>query len=112
MEAIAIVTGLAVLQSFWFAFEVGKARVANSIAAPTTTGIPEFERTFRIFGFYIHAYAAAAIGVVYLIARMMYRSGYLRDPAARSKGFGLTALSMVVLVLGGMGGAIWSMIQS
>jgi uncharacterized membrane protein YecN with MAPEG domain len=65
-----------------------------------------------MFGFYIHAYAAAAIGVVYLIARMMYRSGYLRDPAARSKGFGLTALSMVVLVLGGMGGAIWSMIQS
>jgi glutathione S-transferase len=129
MEAIAIVTGLAVLQAFWFAFEVGKARGAHKVNAPAITGSPEFERAFRVhqntveqlviflpglwmFGFYVHAYGAAVVGVIYLVARMIYRGGYLQDPLARSKGFGLTALSMMVLVLGGMGGAIWSLLQS
>ena len=128
MEAIAIVTGLAVLQAFWFAFEVGKARGAHKVNAPSTAGAPEFERAFRIhqntveqlviflpglwmFGFYVHAYGAAVVGVIFLVARMIYRGSYLSDPASRSKGFGLTALSMMVLVLGGMGGAIWSLLQ-
>lgn len=128
MEAIAIITGLAVLQSFWFAFEVGKARVTHNVNAPSNTGNPEFERINRIhqntveqlviflpglwmFGYYVHAYAAAAVGLVYLVARMIYRGAYLKDPAARSKGFALTALAMMVLVLGGMGGAIWALIQ-
>ena len=129
MEAIAIVTGLAVLQSFWFAFEVGKQRVAHKVKAPAVSGAPEFERAFRIhqntveqlviflpglwmFAYYVHPYGAAAVGVVYLVARMIYRSGYMGDPSARGKGFGLTALAMMILVLGGMGGAIWSLVQN
>jgi glutathione S-transferase len=128
MEAIAIITGLAVIQVFWFAFEVGKSRQAHSIAAPAMTGNTEFERVVRVhqntveqlviflpglwmFAYFINPNGAAAVGVVYLVARIIYRSGYRKDPKDRSKGFGLTALSMMVLVLGGMGGAIWRLIQ-
>jgi len=128
MEAIAIVTGLAVLQAFMFAFSVGKARGAHKISAPAIAGNVEFEREFRIhqntveqlviflpglwiFGHYVHAIGGAAVGLVFVVSRMMYRSAYLNDPAGRGKGFGLGALCMMILVLGGMGGAIWSLIQ-
>jgi glutathione S-transferase len=128
MEAIAIITGLAVLQAFWFAFEVGKARQAHNIPAPAMSGDAEFERVVRVhqntveqlgiflpglwmFAYFVNPYGAAAVGVVYLVARMIYRSSYRIDPKSRGTGFGLTALSMMVLVLGGMGGAIWRMIQ-
>lgn len=128
MEAIAIVTGLAVLQSFWFAFEVGLARAAYKIDAPAISGNPEFERVFRVhqntleqlvlflpglwmFAYFVHPYWAAGTGVLYLVGRMIYRSGYRRNPQGRALGFNLTALSIVVLVLGGMGGAVWALIR-
>ena len=48
MEAIAIVTILAVLQVFWFAFQVGQQRVKHGVKAPACAGDPEFERAFRV----------------------------------------------------------------
>ncbi len=48
MEAIAVVTILIVLQTFWFAFQVGQARVRCRIDAPACTGAPELERAFRV----------------------------------------------------------------
>lgn len=128
MEAIAIVTGLAVLQAFLLAFNVGKARAKYEVSAPAISGVPEFERTFRVhqntveqlviflpglwmFGYYVNAYAGAAVGIVFVIARAIYSSAYIGDPKNRGKGFGLTALSELVLVVGGMLGAAWSLVQ-
>jgi uncharacterized membrane protein YecN with MAPEG domain len=128
MEAIAIVTGLAVLQAFMFAFSVGKARGTHNISAPAITGNPEFEREFRIhqntveqlviflpglwmFGYYVHSFAGAAVGLVFIASRMLYKSAYTKDPGGRGKGFGLGALCMMVLVIGGMGGAAWSLVR-
>ena len=122
MELVAIVTGLAVLQSFFFAFMVGQARVKNEIDAPAMSGAPDFDRAFRVhantveqlvvflpglwmFGYYVNAQIGAGIGVLFIIARFIYRSGYLGDPKNRATGFGLGALLMAVLVVGGMIGA-------
>ncbi|MDX1404373.1 MAG: MAPEG family protein [Woeseiaceae bacterium] len=122
MELIAIVTGLAVLQSFLFAFQVGQARVKHGIDAPAMSGAPGFDRAFRVhantveqlvifipglwmFGYYVHELIGAIIGVVFIIGRFMYRSSYLNDPGKRAPGFGMGALSMAVLVIGGMIGA-------
>jgi len=122
MELIAIVTGLAVLQCFFFAFQVGQARQKHGIDAPAISGNPEFERAFRIhantieqlviflpglwmFGYYVNAQVGAGIGVLFIIGRFVYRSAYLGDPKNRSAGFGIGALTMVVLVVGGMIGA-------
>ncbi len=122
MELIAIVTGLALLQVFSFAFAVGKARGAHGVSAPAISGNPEFERMFRVhqntveqliifipgiwmFGYYVNSEIGAGIGLVFIIARQIYKSAYLGDPKNRSIGFGLTALSMMILLIGGMIGA-------
>ncbi len=127
MELIAIVTGLAVLQSFLFAFQVGQARVKHGIDAPAMSGQAEFERVFRVhantveqlviflpglwmFGYYVHELTGAIIGVIFIIGRFIYRNAYLGDPKGRSVGFGIGALSMAVLVLGGMIGAVMGLL--
>ncbi len=127
MEPIAIVAGLAVLQVFLFAFQVGQQRVMHGIKAPATTGHPEFERAFRVqqntvellvaflpglflFGFYVNALIGSAIGLVFIVGRFIYRTAYMRDPKRRSVGFGLSAVATLVLVLGGMIGAVISLL--
>jgi glutathione S-transferase len=122
MELIAIVTGLAVLQGFYFAFQVGQARVKHEVNAPAMSGHAEFDRAFRIhantieqlviflpglwmFGYYVNEQIGAGIGLLFIVGRFVYRSAYLGDPKSRSAGFGIGALSMMVLVVGGMIGA-------
>lgn len=125
MEPIAIVTVLALLQLFIFAFQVGKQRAKHGIKAPAISGDAEFERMFRVhqntleqlvvfipalwlFGYYVHALIGAGIGLVFIIARFVYRGSYLTDPSTRTAGFGIGALAMMVLLLGGLIGAVLS----
>ncbi len=125
MEPIAIVTVLTLLQLFIFAFQVGKQRAKHGIKAPAISGDAEFERMFRVhqntleqlvvfipalwlFGYYVHALIGAGIGLVFIIARFVYRGSYLTDPSTRTAGFGIGALAMMVLLLGGLIGAVVS----
>lgn len=125
MEPVAIVTALALLQLFIFAFQVGKQRAKHGIKAPAINGEAEFERAFRVhqntleqlviflpalwmFGYYVHVQIAAGIGLVFIIARFIYRGSYLKDPSSRTAGFGIGALSMMILLLGGLVGAVMS----
>ena len=127
MEYVAIVTCLALIQSFVFAIQVGQQRVKHDVRAPATTGAPEFERAFRvhqntleqliivipalwIFASYWKAEVAAAIGLVFVISRQVYRNAYLADPAGRSTGFGIGAAAMIVLLLGGLVGAVMNLV--
>ena len=127
MELVAIVTGLALLQAFMFAFQVGQARVKYDCPAPATSGPPEFERAFRvhmntieqlvlmipslwIFANFVRPDIAAGLGVVWIIARQIYRGAYIGDPSRRSMGFGLGALVLMVLLIGGMIGAVMRLI--
>jgi glutathione S-transferase len=43
---------------------------------------------------------------VYLVGRELYAFTYVKDPAKRDVGFGMTFLPLVILVAGGMIGAI------
>ena len=61
-----------------------------------------------IFGMYVHQLTGAAIGLVFLIGRFIYRAAYINDPASRSLGFGLGAAALAVLMLGGLIGAAMS----
>jgi glutathione S-transferase len=117
------VTALAVLQFVVFGFRVGKARGRYGVKAPAITGNEIFERYFRVqqntleqlivflpglylFSHYFSPLAAAALGVVYLIGREVYAATYVKDPAKREMGYGLTFLPTVILVLGGLIGAV------
>lgn len=127
MELIAIVTALALIQTFVFAFQVGQARVKNSVDAPATSGSDDFDRAFRIhqntieqmvifvpslwmFGYYVDARIGAGVGLVFIIARLIYRNAYRGDPKRRGTGFSIGAVSMMILLVGGLIGAVMSLL--
>ena len=127
MEFVAIVVVLALLQYFSFALLVGKARAQYQVHAPAITGHPEFERYYRVhqntlemivmfipaivlFSYWVRPDIAAGIGVVYLIGRFIYLRAYVADPASRGLGFGLSMLPILVLLLGGGGAAVFSLL--
>ena len=123
MAYVDIVTALAVLQFVVFGFRVGRARGRYGVKAPAITGNEIFERYFRVqqntleqlivflpglylFGHYLNPLVAAGLGAVYLIGREIYALTYVKDPAKRGPGYGLTFLPTVILVLGGLFGAV------
>jgi glutathione S-transferase len=123
MPLVHIVVGLALAQFLFFCFAVGKARGTYKVAAPATTGNEMFERYFRVqmntlelliifvpsmllFGQYFGAYVTTALGVIYLIGRMIYFMSYVKDPKSRSAGYGLSILPVIVLLVGAIVGAI------
>ena len=123
MPYVDIVTALALIQFIYFAIKVGGARGKYGVAAPATTGHAMFERHFRVqqntleslvavvpalylFSHYFDPRLAAALGVVYLIGRQIYATSYVKDPAKRGPGFGLTILPTLVLLVGAAVGAV------
>jgi len=123
MAYVDIVTALAVLQFIVFGFKVGGARGRYGVKAPAITGNEIFERHFRVqqntleqlivflpglylFSRYFSPLVAAVLGAVYLVGREVYAVSYVKDPAKRGPGYGLTFLPMVILVLGGLFGAV------
>ena len=128
MAYIDIVTALALIQFLVFGYKVGTARMRYGVNAPATTGNEIFERHFRVqtntlellivflpslylFSHYFNPLWGAGLGVVYLIGREIYAATYVKDPAKRSLGFGLTALPMVLLLAGGAIGAIRQLVS-
>jgi hypothetical protein len=59
-----------------------------------------------LFSRYFSPKAAAALGVIYLIGRELYAFTYVKEPANRSVGYGMTFIPLVILVLGGLVGAV------
>ncbi len=123
MAAVAIVVLLALLEYLFFGLRVGAARAKYGVKAPAITGDPAFERYFRIhqntlenlvvfipaiwlFGLYISPIWAAGIGLVFVIARLLYYLGYAVAPEKRAAGFGIGWLACVVLVIGALVGAV------
>jgi hypothetical protein len=123
MAYVDIVTALAILQFLVFGIKVASARGKYGIAAPATTGNAIFERYFRVqqntleqlitfipalllFGRYISPFWAAGLGAVYLTGREIYAAAYVKDPAKRSLGFALTVLPTLILLAGGLLGAV------
>ena len=121
---VSTVTVLALLVFIVTIGRVGKARATYGIDAPATTGHEMFERHFRIqmntleqlvlflpslwmFAVYWqNQYIPAGLGLIWVIGRIVYMMSYSRDPKARSLGFGLSALPMLILLIGSLVGAV------
>ena len=119
----ALITLLALLVYAWNLMGAGQARGKHQIAAPATTGHPEFERKLRIqqnmldqlivflpslwiFCLTVQPLIGAALGLIFVIGRVIYSASYAADPARRSLGFGLGALPTAILLLGALAGVI------
>jgi glutathione S-transferase len=123
MDLVAFVAGLALVEYYVFTMQCGRARGRLGVPAPATTGNAEFERYLRVqyntieqlviflpalFGFahFVSPAWAAALGVVFIVGRALFARGYVRDPARRGPGFGLTLLANTALLLGSLLGAL------
>ena len=127
MEFVAVVSVLALLQYIAFGTAVARARGRYGVHAPAVTGHEVFERYFRVqqntlellvvllpslwlFARYVDANWAAALGAVYLVGRVLYFTGYVRDPAKRELGFALSMVPALVLLVGALIGACVSLV--
>lgn len=127
MQPVALVILLALAEFVALGILVGRARGKYGVKAPATTGHEVFERWFRVhyntmellvvfvpsiwlFGLYVSPKIGAALGAVYLVGRVMYVRSYVRDPAARGGGFGLSMLPTLVLLVGAATGAALELI--
>jgi len=123
MELTAIAIGLALLEYAVFTMLCGRERARCGVVAPATTGNPTFERYFRVqqnsveqlvifvpamflFGRYVSEPIGAGLGLVFILGRALFARGYYQDPPKRALGFGLSLLSNLVLLLGGLIGAV------
>jgi len=126
---VAIVTLLALLLYFMMGLRVGQARSKFGVEAPAITGNPDFERVFRVqantlewlpiflaslwlFALYWNDMVAAGLGVVWIVGRILYMTGYSREARARSTGFGIQALATGILLFGALGRVIFVAIQT
>jgi glutathione S-transferase len=121
MEYVALVSLLALLQYVAFGTAVARARGRYGVKAPAVAGHEIFERYFRVqqntlelvvvllpslwlFAQYVDAHWAAILGAVYLLGRVLYFLGYVRDPGKRELGFALSLGPVVVLLVGALMG--------
>ena len=122
-HSLALVTVLALIEYTILGVMVGQARGRYKIEAPATTGDPMFERYFRVHqntleslivflpalwicGITLSGRGAALLGLLYIVARVVYARGYLADPAKRSAGAIMTAAVSSLLILGSLVGII------
>lgn len=121
------VTILAVLMLFYTSVPVGRARGKHGIKAPSITGHEDMDRAVRVhmnsleqfalflpllwvatLTFTLVTWLPAALGLIWIVARLIYMQAYLRDPASRSMGFGLTMLATLGLLVLSVIGVVMS----
>ena len=120
----ALVTLLALIIYFVMGVRVARARGKYKVAAPATTGDPQFERHFRVqmntlewLPIFLPALwlaaaswgdqIAAEIGAVWVVGRVIYMVTYVADPKTRSAGFLIQALATLTLI----GGALFNIVR-
>ena len=123
---LGIVTVLALLEYTVLGLMVGRARGTYGIEAPATTGNPDFERIFRvhvntlealivfvpavwIFSLTINYHLGVILGLLFVVARIVYAQGYMSAANKRGTGTIATAAINGTLVLASL---IWLLVKA
>jgi uncharacterized membrane protein YecN with MAPEG domain len=102
---------------------VGAARAKSGIDAPAVTGDESLERAYRVqmntleqlvivlptlwlCGWYFDPLVAALLGLGFFLGRVLYRAGYVKDPAKRGPGFGIGFAATLGLILTALWGVV------
>jgi glutathione S-transferase len=125
----AIVTLLAIAVYFYSSILVSRARGKFGVKLPAISGNPDFERVFRaqmntlewlpiflpslwLFAIYIGDGTAAALGLVWVVGRILYVLGYAKAVAKRGPGFAIQAVATIALWVGSLGAILWRVIHA
>jgi glutathione S-transferase len=128
--AVGLAISLALIHYAVTLVQTGRARVRCGVAAPATTGHPEFERHFRVqqnsleqlivfvpailvFGEFVNGgWVALLLGLLFVAGRTLYMRAYVRDPATRGPGFILGSAASAILLVGGLIGSAAALLRS
>jgi glutathione S-transferase len=119
----AVITLLAIALYFFLATRVAVARGKFGVQHPATTGNPDFERIFRVHmntlewmptflvplwlcAVYLSDVGAAALGVVWIVGRVLYFVGYSRAVEKRLPGFFIQSTACLLLFVGAAVGVV------
>jgi glutathione S-transferase len=125
----ALVTCLTIAFYVFASMRVSRARRAYGVKLPATTGNPDFERVYRVhmntlewlpiflpslwlFAIYIGDASAATLGLIWIVGRILYMTGYSKAAASRGPGFAVQALATGVLLFGALGKIIYTAITT
>jgi uncharacterized membrane protein YecN with MAPEG domain len=127
MAWVDLVLLLTLLEYLVFIILVGRARGRYGVKAPATTGHEQFERYFRVqqntlellilflpalvlAARYWNPLWIAAIGFVFVLGRLEYLRSYVREPASRGLGFGLSMLPVLALWFAALAGVVRTLV--
>jgi glutathione S-transferase len=116
-----LVTLLAIALYFFLATRVGAAHGKFNVKLPATTGHPEFERVYRVHmntlewmpiflaplwicALYYRDDVAAALGLAWVVGRVLYYVGYRQAVEKRFPGFIIQALACFLLFIAAAAG--------
>jgi len=119
----AIVTLLAIALYFFFATRVAVAHGKFGVRLPATAGNLDFERVFRahentlewmptflvplwLCAIYLSDIAAAALGLLWIVGRVVYFAGYSRAVEKRLPGFFIQSTACMLLFVGAAAGIV------
>ena len=135
----AVITIVAILFYFWTGLNVGRMRGKHGVNAPAMTGDPEFERAVRVqmntlewFVIFLPllwlatiyfspsmtmvylSWLPAVLGVLWIVGRVMYMSGYMVAANKRSTGFLIAGVAIIGLLICAIVGVVmtWSAVTT
>lgn len=125
----SLITVLALIVYFAITVNVSRTRVKFKIQAPQISGNPYFERSLRIqqntveqlilflpslwlFSSFVSPVWANVIGTVWIISRILYAFGYYQAPEKRTVGFAISALMILILLLGSLVGIVITLLKA
>ncbi|HUA89638.1 MAG TPA: MAPEG family protein [Steroidobacteraceae bacterium] len=129
MTLVNVVLLLALVEFVVILMAVGRARDTYKVPAPATTGNEVFERYCRVqnntveqlivfvpslllFAHYTSwPRVAAGLGLLFVIGRWVYFTGYVKDPKKRSAGFLVSFVPNMILLLGALIGSVIALVR-
>jgi glutathione S-transferase len=119
----ALVTVLAALVYMTTSVLVARARKEFGVPLPAITGHTDFERVYRtqmntleampvflpmlwLTAFYVGDLYAAAVGLVWVVGRILYIRGYTISVEKRGPGFLIQSVAQIVLMLSALIGIV------
>ena len=119
----SIVSLLVIAMNVWFGLRVAGAHQKYNVKLPAMSGDPNFDRIYRVHAntiewmpnlmiplwicaYFLSDIGAAALGLVWIVGRVMYSIGYTQAVEKRVPGFGIQALACLLLLIGSIVGLI------